>query len=202
MSATRNPPYSSRIVEAGVRDANSGRIGVADPSSSFRNLVDDRPRCPRGTQGISLPFPLGGSCRFDERRRISVQPRLQRVRRHRCDAFGLLRLGRGEIGGPIDPEHRCNVVVRPVGQQRQPPAKQRRRKPQGGDGVAGVVLAIPERPLAVLPRFPPVNRSQPDQKAGRRTRERRPRLLAQNGSLFEPMLERGVVEHPAITDKV
>ena len=85
---------------------------------------------------------------------------------HDGDAFGLFALGVGVIRLAIEAEQRRDLRVGPPRQQRQPPSEQRRREPQRADRVAGVVLAVAERALPVLPRFAPVNRRQRDEKAG------------------------------------
>ena len=104
-----------------------GSLAAADPPSSPRYLVDDRPVDARGTERIRLPLPFRGARRLDEQSRISVQPGLEILRRHDCDAFGLLVLGPYEILSALDAEKPLNLVVRPFGQQGQAPAKQRRR---------------------------------------------------------------------------
>ena len=80
------------------------------------------------------------------------------------EAFGLFALGVAEVGVTVETEQRRDLRIRPARQQRQPPSEERRGKPQRADRVAEVVLAVPKGALAVLPRLPPVDRGQPDEK--------------------------------------
>ena len=80
---------------------------------------------------------------------------------------GVLAVGRVEAGEPVpvQAEPGGHGGVPGVVQQPGRPAEGGGRVPDGGEGVAGVVLAVPEGPRPVLPRLPPVDRRQPDQEA-------------------------------------
>ena len=79
----------------------------------------------------------------------------------------MLPVGRVEAGEPVpvQAEPGGHGGVPGVVQQPGRPPEGGGRVPDGGQGVAGVVLAVPERPRPVLPRLPPVDRRQPDQQA-------------------------------------
>src|SRR5438309_4902796 len=84
--------------------------------------------------------------------------------------------------------------MRPLGTARRAPAGERRGEADGGDRVAAIVLAVPERALAVLPRFATVNRRERDkQRRVRIADDCRPRGGRERAPLFERMPIRRVM---------
>jgi hypothetical protein len=139
---------------------------------------------------------------LDERFGIRVQPRLHITGGDCRDAFRLFPLGAGEVRIPIDASHGSDLRIRPVREEHQAPAKERGSKAKRRHRVAGVMLAIAERPLSVFPGFPPVNRRQRHQKSWIRAGKSLPRRGTQRGPLFERMLPRRIVVHAAVADQV
>src|SRR5258707_1220407 len=84
-------------------------------------------------------------------------------RRHRDEAAGVFAFGFEEILIAIETGHRRNVVVRPRWLQRRAPSDEPGGDRDGTAGVSEVVLAVAERPLAVFPRFAPMNGRQRDE---------------------------------------
>jgi hypothetical protein len=156
----------------------------------------------RRTERVRPSAPPRGACRLDERLGIGVEPRLDVTRRHHRQALGLFGFRAGEVPGAIQPEERGHLRVGPPGQEGQPPAAQRRREPQGRDGVTGVVLAVAERPFAIFPRFAPVDRRQAHQKAVSITPIGRPGARIERAPLLQPMLARRVMRHMAVANEV
>ena len=156
----------------------------------------------RGTERVRLSAPPRGTCRLDEHLRVGVEPWLDITRRHHRHALGLLGFRACEVLDAIQPEERGHLRMGPPGQERKPPAAQRRREPQGRDGVTGVVLAVAERPLAIFPRFAPVDRRQAHQKAVSITPIGRPGVRIQRAPLLQPMLARCVMSHMAVANEV
>ena len=84
--------------------------------------------------------------------------------------------------------------MRPSRQNGRAPAGQRGCDADSGDRVAEVVLAIAECPLAVLPRFAPVDGRQRDEQDVTSARVRRhPRVRVERASLLEHVPVRSVV---------
>ncbi len=180
--------------------AATRRLGTA--SGRQRDLVDDRPVDARGTQRVCPSCPDRATSGLDERFGIGVQPRLYITGGDCHDAFRLFPLGAGEVRIPIDASHGRDVRIRPAREQHQAPAKERGGKTQCRNRMAGVMLAIAERPLSVFPGFAPVNRRQRDQKSWIRAGQSPPRRRTHRGPLFERMLPRRIVVHAAVADQV
>ena len=68
--------------------------------------------------------------------------------------------------------------------------------------MTGVVLAIPERPLAVLPRFAPVDRRQADEEPGASSGEGRPGVRVKGRALFQRVFTRRIVTDATVADDV
>ena len=83
----------------------------------------------------------------------------------------MLAVGRvqpGEVPVPVQAEPARRGRRRPRSSSSDGrPAQRRGRVPSGGQGVAGVVLAVAEGPLAVLPRLAPGDRGQADEERPR-----------------------------------
>ena len=85
-------------------------------------------------------------------------------------------------------------AVRPRRLQRGTPPGEPAGHRQRRDGVTEIVLAVAERPLAVFPRFAPMNRRQRDEQDVRSAAERAlPRAFVEQAAQFERVTIRGVV---------
>ena len=80
----------------------------------------------------------------------------------RHDAAGLFAFGLNEILVAVHAGQRRDCTVWPGRQQGGAPSYQRRCVAECSDGVSEVVLAIPKRAFAVLPRLTPMNRRERD----------------------------------------
>ena len=92
----------------------------------------------------------------------------------------------------MDAEQHGELLVGDRFQQPRFPAQRRRRDRYGCDRVTGVMLAVAKRPLAVLPRLPPVDRAEADEdRAGRQALSQSfPLLSFELDPAFEPVQER------------
>ncbi len=93
------------------------------------------------------------------------------------------------------PIERGDRTMRPRGKKVGPPPKHRRGQADGRDRMTEIVLAVPERPLAVLPRLPPVDRRQGHEDDVFALRHRRPITLIEGTALLEDVPLCVVVVH-------
>ncbi len=101
----------------------------------------------------------------------------------------------GRVAGPPQPQDGCDRLIGETGEARELPAEEVGSKPQGGQGVADVVVAVAKRAFAVFPGLPPENAGQPRQKPfAAEMRDRRPpKLAGQLGAAFQSVLQRRVM---------
>ena len=92
--------------------------------------------------------------------RNSLRDIARRYRHHQLAAFPL---GALEVGAAVEAEQRVDRFVRHVVEHQRRPAERGRRDAHRADGVAGVVLAVAEGALAVLPGLAPVDRRETHQ---------------------------------------
>jgi hypothetical protein len=151
------------------------------------------------TERIGNAAPGRAARRVDQPRGIGVDPPRRVARGDDRNAFRLLALRPREIGVAVQAEDGGELFIGPSRQQRQLPAEQRRGHSQRADGMAGVVLAVTERALPVLPRLTPVDGRESDKEA---RAERCPGGRFQHRPLFEPVLARGVVADATVANDV
>ena len=131
------------------------RVGPTGPDAGAYECHDSRRRSPAARRGTGIRRGTAGE---DQEHSIGVS--LSAAPRRRSP-----RRGPGR-GGP----RRDHRQARP---ERGAPAQRRGRVAHGGDGVSGVVLAVAEGALAVLPGLAPVDRGQTDEEDARRATARR-----------------------------
>ena len=189
LRAPPRPDHGARVPgraargRRGPREGGRPRRGEARAARRRRGLPDHRPVLVVGRENIRGPPPR---CRGSRGGPFGPE----RGRRHGGDQLRLLALARlREVLVAGKAEQRRDVVVGPAGEDAEVPAQKRRREAQRGQRVAGVVLAVPERALAVLPRLAPGDRRKPDEEPlGERP-------LLEDGALHE-----GVVVGPIVED--
>ena len=171
----------------GTRRVRCLRVARAD-------FVDERPLDVILAQLTRAARPLaardGGGEPF--RRVARALERRRGGQRH--DARRLFALGFDEVFVAVDARGRGNRTLRPGGQQRGAPSGEAGGDGHGRDGVSEVVLAVAERPLAVLPRFAPVNGRERDQHDVVSSADSAPpRVVVERASQFERVTVRRVV---------
>src|SRR5436305_11638398 len=82
----------------------------------------------------------------------------------------MLPLGVAELFRAVQAKERCDLIVAGRVQQQRRPAEGRGGIAGSGEGVTGIMLAVPERSLPVLPRLAPVDGGESQQKSAVRQR--------------------------------
>src|SRR6185312_9921415 len=166
-------------------------------SRGLCNLVDYGPvDAVLGAQRVGLAAPLCA----DAPCRQPVQKPRRRQRKTGCDQYEKLRLLTLCLPVVIiaaEPEESSDEAIAHPVEEHQTPAKSRRRNAQRCKGVPRIVLAVAERALPVLPRFPPMYRGEAHEEGalGKRCAELAPRRRVENRPSLESVLLGCVVVH-------
>ena len=167
---------------------------MSDVSCGSSDFLDERPLDVVLAQLARPARPLATRDGSRELVRDIGRPLERRRGGQRHDASGLFAFGVDEVLVAIDAGRRANRALRPRGQERRAPPGEAGGDGHGRHGVAEVVLAVAERPLAVLPRFAPVDGRQRDEHDVVSSRDSAPpRVAIEYASLFERMTVRRVV---------
>src|SRR5262245_46288526 len=111
-------------------------------------------------RGVARPAP----CADGAKQRVCArgEPSRQGPGSEKQKTSRLFSLGVDKVAVAVQANKFRNVPMRPGGNELGPPSQHRRRQADGRNRMTEIVLAIPERALAVLPRLAPMDRRQRD----------------------------------------
>lgn len=157
-----------------------------------RHLVDHRPGVVVLAQAVGRAVPERGRELSEERGGQGEYPLLLEPRGDDEQAVRVLRLGAALLAHA---EKRSQFLVGDALDEPHLPSQPGGGDSQRPDRVPGVVLAVPEGALAVLPGLAPVDGGEPEQQRARRQRrgELGPGIVAQLGAQLERVLARRIM---------